>query len=175
MGQFKLVSVKKGFAMPTQKTLSQARYILETGRRMHDFVTRIHQDHLNANRKRRYQNLSVAQLQTIMKVRENGPVSITRLAELMAVSAPSTSVMVERLVAKGLLTRKPCAKDRRKVNIGIKPDVLADIESIEQQVYAAFVELVQKIGPETARTWCEILERVRTEIDCNREQGNQHG
>lgn len=150
--------------MSSAEMLSQAGYILDTGRMIHDFVTRIHQNHLSSTRRQRYLDLSVAQLQTIMKVRKNGPVSVTQLAGLMAVSAPSASVMVNRLVDKGLLTRKQSSQDRRKVVIGVEPSVTADIEKIEKQVYAVFVDLVQKLGPETTATWCSILEQVRKVI-----------
>ena len=39
---------------------------------------------------------------------------------------------------------------------------LQEIEGVEATILRSFVELVGKIGPETARKWCEVLERVNS-------------
>ena len=41
---------------------------------------------------------------------------------------------------------------------------MEDIESVEETILRSFAELVEKIGPQTARKWCEVLERVKSVI-----------
>ncbi len=43
--------------------------------------------------------------------------------------------------------------------LGIQ-EAAAQAERMEEAVLAAFLDLVEKVGPETAEKWCEVLERV---------------
>ena len=52
-------------------------------------------------------DLSMAQMNLILAVRARGEVTLTELAEILAVSPPSVSVMVDRLVERGFLQRDP--------------------------------------------------------------------
>jgi DNA-binding MarR family transcriptional regulator len=69
--------------------------------------------------------------------------------------------MVDRLVEKGLLSREPSREDRRKVLVSVSPEALQKIDTIEESILQSFVDLVEKIGPKTARMWCQVLKRVR--------------
>ncbi len=107
-------------------------------------------------------DLSVPQFHAIMMVRTLGQASMTDLSDRLGVSPPSASAMVDRLVEKGILTREHSDEDRRKVVVSISPEAMKAIEGVEETILRSFVELVEKIGPETARKWCEVLERVNS-------------
>ncbi len=98
-------------------------------------------------------------------VKTRGQVSITELAELLNVSAPSASTMVERLVERGVLVRKPDPADRRKVIVTVSPDMVAIAEQIEKEIFGAFVDLVNKVGPDVADDWCQVLDRITEVLD----------
>ena len=68
--------------------------------------------------------------------------------------------MVDRLEDKGLLHRERSMEDRRKVVVRLSEEAAAQAERMEGAVLAAFLDLVEKVGPETAEKWCEVLERV---------------
>ena len=68
----------------------------------------------------------------------------------MGVSPPSSSAMVNRLVEKGILMREHSRIDRRKVMVQIAPSVKTDIQTIEEAILLRFVDLVEKLGHETA-------------------------
>jgi DNA-binding MarR family transcriptional regulator len=72
--------------------------------------------------------------------------------------------MVDRLVEKGILTREHSVEDRRKVVVRVSPEAMEDIESVEETILRSFAELVEKIGPEITRKWCQVLERVKSVI-----------
>ena len=107
-----------------------------------------------------HSDLSSAQLSLIFAVRGKGEVALSELAEILTVSPPSVSVMVARLVEKGLLIRERATSDRRKVVIQVSPDAEHYIAEMEEGMIATFVELLEEIGPETAGKWHEVLERV---------------
>jgi DNA-binding MarR family transcriptional regulator len=75
--------------------------------------------------------------------------------------------MLDRLVEKGILTRKYSMEDRRKMAIRVSPEDREDIKGFEETILHSLVELIEKIGPETAWKWCEILERVKSVLQNN--------
>ena len=42
-----------------------------------------------------------------------------------------------------------------------------DIEAAEESVLRTMVDLVEKIGPETTRKWCEVLQQIKRVLDKN--------
>jgi len=63
------------------------------------------------------------------------------------------------------LIRRSSEKDRRRVVIEVSPGAAEDVRRCEAAILNAFVDLVERIGPETAATWSEVLERVKTVLD----------
>jgi len=102
----------------------------------------------------------MAQVQTVMTVRASDEMTISHLAAKLHVSPPSASNMVDRLVDKGVLLRERSKQDRRKVVVRLSEEAAVHAEGMERAVLAAFLDLVEKVGPETAEKWCEVLERV---------------
>jgi DNA-binding MarR family transcriptional regulator len=73
--------------------------------------------------------------------------------------------MVERLVGKGILSREHSTEDRRKVLVTISPHAIKRAEAIEASLLQFFVELVDKIGPETSQMWCDVLARIKSVLN----------
>ena len=141
---------------------SLAKYIFDTGRLIQENVLRIQACCLaEEGRKVGFDELSMAQLHVVKTARREGEATITRLAELLGVSAPSASVMVDRLVEKGILSRERSKEDRRKVVVRVSPDAARDLERVEKAILEKFEDIVSKIGADTARQWCEALEKVK--------------
>lgn len=150
--------------MESNDAIDHARYIFTTGKMIHDRIFLIRAAHLSANKNRRFDDLSVAQLHMLMIVRMCDQVSVKELSALLGVSPPAASMMVDKLVEKKLLNREPSTEDRRKVVITVSPEVRSDFEQLEEVVFKSFVDLVKNIGLETAIKWCEVLEKVKTVI-----------
>jgi len=149
--------------MQGNKSLEQARIIFSRGKMIHDRVNRIISEHLiTCERCKKLRDLSVTQLHTIMKIKHNRQLTMTKLAALMGVSPPSASAMVDRLVERGLLVREHSKEDRRKVVVKISPDAIENSQEVENTLQSFFVSLVEKIGPETAQQWCDVLAKVES-------------
>lgn len=136
----------------------QAQYIFSIGKmlRQHVFssLMRVEQ------RQCPHGELSLAQLNMVLTVQGRKEVTLSELADLLNVSAPSVSVMVDRLVERGLLVRERATSDRRKVVIRVSPDAGQMIGDLEEQMVKSFVEIVESVGPETAKKWFEVLQQV---------------
>jgi DNA-binding MarR family transcriptional regulator len=154
--------------MTDQDVLNSARYIFTTGRMIHDRIMRISTGACMSTAKNdRFGELSAPQMNMLMMIRVREAVSVTELAALLNVSPPSVSTMVDRLVERGLLTRTPCDKDRRKVEIRVTPGALKDIAQVEEMILGSFVELVDAVGPETTQKWCEVLQHIKGVLEKN--------
>ncbi len=146
--------------MADQQTVEQARYIFSVGKMIRDHMCNSMTQLKIKERTNECCDLSMAQMNLLMAVRNHEELTLGELAEVLKVSPPSVSVMVERLVERNMLTRNRSAQDRRKVIIALSPEAEQLIEKMEEQMLTAFIALVEELGPETARKWSEVLQRV---------------
>ncbi len=152
--------------MPNQDLIEQARYIFRTGKLIRDRIFRIHTRLLAQDASRgKYRELSMPQVHAIMVARDRGQATITEIAGVLGVSLPSASAMVDRLVDKGILMRRHDRRDRRRVLVSVAPQAVREIEKINDTILQSFVDLVEKIGPETTAQWCEVLRRVNQVLE----------
>jgi len=152
--------------MTSTKNIDLAWQIFTNGRKIHEWVFQLENRYMvKTDVSNAFGELSFAQMRALRFVRTKGQLSITELAELLNVSAPSASTMVDRLVEKGVLVREPDPADRRKVIVTISQGMVAITEQIEKEIFSNFVELVEKLGPEFADDWCRVVGRVADVLD----------
>ncbi|NNG00858.1 MAG: MarR family transcriptional regulator [Desulfobacteraceae bacterium] len=148
--------------MKKNLTLDQARFISSAGKLLHDFLFEVQADHVQICCKDSpFGETTMSQLHVINTVRAHGQLSMTELAGMLGITPPSATVMVDRLVEKGVFTRQHCTSDRRKVMVYVSPAAEIYIQKLEGAVVSGCKTLVEKIGPATARQWCEVLEKVK--------------
>lgn len=144
----------------------QARYIFTTGKLIRDRVLQIQNAHLAARGEDcAFADLSLKQIQVVLMVGKQESVSIKELAALLSVSPPSASTMVDRLVERGILVREPSPEDRRRVVIRVSPKAREEMDKMEEVLLQTFVDVVNRIGPETAGKWCEVLAVVKSVLE----------
>lgn len=145
---------------------AQARRIVELGKLLHDYVHKNFIQHVVGSRgRKKLVSLTLPQLDAVRAAGRSEEMTITELSRMLGVSAPSASAMVDRLVERGILIRERSRQDRRKVVVRVSEDVAEDIEQIEQTILGEFVDIIEKIGPASARKWCEALEQVKRILD----------
>jgi len=154
--------------MSSDKTLKQARFIASAGRKLKDHIFSIQSGLHHGRASCQGEELSMAQVQVLMTLRSCGETTISHLAEKLTVSPPSASCMVDRLVDKGFLLRERSTQDRRKVVVRLSEQATVKVDRMEGAVLSAFLDLVEKVGPETAKKWCEVLERVELVLSKNK-------
>ena len=158
--------------MKDDATLALARYICDTGKIVHDRINKIQSQKFAAIDNDAVTELSMSQLNAIKILWQSGELTMNELAEQLAVSPPSASAMVDRLVEKGVINREHSTKDRRKVVVRISPEAEKIAEEIKSNILQFFVGLVDKIGEETAQQWCDVLTRVKSALSEEPEAGN---
>jgi DNA-binding MarR family transcriptional regulator len=66
--------------------------------------------------------ISGAQLFVLQQLAEEGPCSINALAERTFTHQSSVSVVVRRLIERGLVSRRPSPEDGRRVEVSLTPE-----------------------------------------------------
>lgn len=105
-------------------------------------------------------DLSMLQMHTLLYVREHGPASMKELADMQKMQPATTTALVDRLVAKGLLTRQPDAHDRRVTRVGLTPtglELLGDIYTQKQEQTAMLLEV---LAPEEQEHLVELMKKI---------------
>ena len=104
--------------------------------------------------------LTPPQMEMIIAIHAHRRMTVKQLAQALFVKAPSVSNRVDRLVEMGILTREENPADRREVLIRISPGHTQCIEEVERRRFQAAMKLIDKIGPEHARMWRAVLQRI---------------
>jgi len=155
-------SDQEGSAMTDAHTLSQARYIFTTGKMIRDRIERIVNDYLSELGKTdAYLGLSYPQLHALLMVRMRGSLAMSELADALGISPSSASAMVDKLVERNFLAREHSTNDRRKVIVTVSGEAKKTIAGIEEKLMQLFIDLVEKLGPDTTQKWCDVLKEVK--------------
>jgi DNA-binding MarR family transcriptional regulator len=93
-----------------------------------------------------------------MWLQERGRTTVSELAHILGVSAPSASAFVDRMEESGLVTRERDREDRRVVHVRIEPrgrDLLEEIMGMHRE------ELQQLLAQMTDEELCCFVTAIR--------------
>lgn len=86
----------------------------------------------------------------IVEIGRKSDISVKELAEIVRIDKSGVSRLVEDLVKKEYVQRKPAAADRRFVTLNLLPKGQERFEKIERDMYYKFKEILEQI-PENKR------------------------
>ncbi|MCP4022024.1 MAG: MarR family transcriptional regulator [Desulfobacteraceae bacterium] len=142
-------------------TLEQAKFIFSSIKYLRDkMFAKHHGQSMTKEERLILKDMSISQFHTIMAIRRKGKVSLKELSQMLQISPPSASSMVNRLVEKGVVKRHQSSKDRRKIEISLTQKALLRHERVEKAMFASFVDLIEKLGPDTTEKWCQVIEEI---------------
>ncbi|GAA3177108.1 MarR family transcriptional regulator [Blastococcus jejuensis] len=94
--------------------------------------------------------ISVVQLRALTVLRALGTATLGELAQGMAVTLSTTSRLVDRLVAAGLVVREPAPGNRRALALRVAPDGQQALDRYDGDRLEALRETLDRL-PEAAR------------------------
>jgi len=116
-------------------------------------------------RQHRGLDLSVPQFRTLVFLHRNPGVSLSALAEFLALSLPATSRLVDGLVRKTLITRQIPSGNRRVVALSISASGQSAVSSARRATVERLAEVVAGLdNEERAAVQC-ALRALRREFD----------
>src|SRR5437764_2261779 len=106
--------------------------------------------------------ISLAQLFVLQQVAERPAESLNDLAERTATHQSSVSVVVRRLVDRGLVTRRASAVDKRRVQIAVTPAGEALLKDAPRTIQTRLVGAMEKLSAGERRELADLLEKWLT-------------
>lgn len=138
------------FGSPTQKALLNVQYTANWFRDLQRGVFKdlpIEPQHFNVLR--------------ILKGRHPHPVCPGDIKAVMLDKAPDVTRLVDKLVTLGWVEREVGAGDRRRVDIGLTPKGLQQVEHISDQVKTQAKGLNRRLTEEEAEQLSALLDKLR--------------
>jgi DNA-binding MarR family transcriptional regulator len=103
--------------------------------------------------------ISLAQLFVLQQLAERSADSLNELAERTATHQSSVSVVVRRLVERGLVSRTPSTTDKRRIEIEVTDSGRALLADAPVTVSMQLVDSLQRMNHDDRDTLADLLER----------------
>ncbi|WP_139322859.1 MarR family winged helix-turn-helix transcriptional regulator [Deinococcus marmoris] len=109
------------------------------------------------------EDVSFTQMTALYKVRAFAPISVTALAEMLGVSLPATSQLIQELVRRALMERRENPQDRREKLLALSEKGQQFLSVKEKSMIGAYSELFQHVRPETLDNASDAINALLTE------------
>ena len=103
--------------------------------------------------------ISLAQLFVLQQLTERPAESLNELAERTATHQSSVSVVVRRLVERGLVSRTSSSTDRRRIEIAVTPAGSALLEDAPTTIQTQLMTALRRLSRDEQNTLAGLLER----------------
>lgn len=98
------------------------------------------------------EEVTLTQYRSLVVLASHGPLGIAALADAVAVTPPTASRLVERLVRKGLVRRRTDRHDRRGVRIGLSESGRQLVDLVTERRRREVAELLPSIPEEVQQS-----------------------
>ena len=95
------------------------------------------------------EEVTLTQYRSLVVLASRGPQGVAALADAVSVTPPTASRMCERLVKKGLVTRRTDRRDRRQVRIALSPGGRRLVDTVTARRRHEIEQLVATIPTES--------------------------
>ncbi len=148
--------------MKTADWQAKAQFIIETDVLLSAVIVRIIDRYSAKSRQKDpLAGLPRGQLNAAITIRRIEPCCLSDLSRALHVSQTSASLMVDRLVERGLVLRTPDTKDRRRVTIRLEPRVKKYVEAVSDELTQWVRKTTRKAGPGVLNEWHAVLAKLR--------------
>jgi MarR family transcriptional regulator, organic hydroperoxide resistance regulator len=109
--------------------------------------------------------LSLVHLNLLMLLRFDGPLTMSRLAELLDVSVASATGIVDRMEKKGVVERRRSDEDRRVVEVNVTAKGEQVFSAMQAERQSNMLKMISKIGDDDLKALLQGLRAVREARD----------
>lgn len=147
------------------KIKSVEAFLLE-GRRINKAIQRHFLNVIRESPDDDIKKLTLTQSLILLLIFRVGKATLHELANQMDITAPSASVLVDRLYGMGLIKRETGLSDRRKITIHIHPEYMKAIARLDTDMAKKLSVIASKRGgKEFLRAHEALLESLRAGFD----------
>lgn len=106
--------------------------------------------------------LSLSHFEVIIFLAHAGEATMKEVAEMLHITPPSASVLIDTLVEKKLVKRAPSEKDRRTIHIKLSTEAQKLMISIHKKKVSIFKKMLSKLNSEDQENLTRILNKLVT-------------
>lgn len=143
----------------------QARALLDVV----PLVMRVIRHHMRRHRS----GLTVPQFRSLCFVSTAAGTSLSAVADFIGLSLPAMSRLVDGLVEKGLMERRPSDDDRRVIRLTVTPSGEEALRGAREMAQAALAEALASLDEEKRAAIHQAMELLREVFGNEPGQGNQ--
>ncbi|MCK5214022.1 MAG: winged helix-turn-helix transcriptional regulator [Candidatus Omnitrophica bacterium] len=110
-------------------------------------------------------DLTPAQLFTLLAIAENGKCCFSELSQMMFVSAPTTTGIVDRLQRGGYVKRVPSKEDRRVINICLTLKGVKVAKFVQDSVVKHWEIILDKLSLADCEHYLKIIKKIKAHVD----------
>lgn len=90
----------------------------------------------------------------------NGKCTASQIADLLHISKPAVTLKINELIRKGLVTKEPDPKDRRKNCLFVNEDAIPKYKVYRMQDNEAIKRITEKYTSEDVSKFCDMLDMI---------------
>jgi DNA-binding MarR family transcriptional regulator len=110
-------------------------------------------------------NVSAAQLNCLLALHENGPLSPSQIAKYILVNSSTVTGIIDRLESKGLVTRSRVSSDRRIITVELTKDGKVLSENAPPPVQTKIVDGLNKLSEKQIEQIAKTLTKLTNMLD----------
>jgi MarR family transcriptional regulator for hemolysin len=134
----------------------------KAARELLEVIPVIMKDIRSEMRSRRPHDLTVPQFRTLAFVDRNEGASLSAVANHMGLTLPSTSRLVDGLIARGMLTREDNPADRRRLKLGVTNHGLTILETSRRGTLTYLANKIASLSAEDREVIAKAMKAMRS-------------
>lgn len=106
-------------------------------------------------------DLSVPQFRALLYLQRHPGASLSAVSDHLGLTPPSTSKLVDGLVARGLLERRSSTTDRRRLMLAVTPSGASLLELARESTQAHLAEALARLDGDRRAAVLEAMQSLR--------------
>lgn len=104
--------------------------------------------------------LPLSQIETLRFIDEQQSAVMKQVADFLAITPPSATVLINRLVKLGYVHRLPDKRDRRTIHLTLTKQGSKALRQATERRYKVYKKLLGKLNPHQQKQLLTILEKM---------------
>ena len=97
----------------------------------------------------------------ILRGAKGEPLSVNQILERMITKSSNVTRIIDKLEAKGLVSRELCPEDRRRMEVLISPQGLELLKKLDKKVEALHKPMVDNLTQQEAEQLVELIQKLK--------------
>jgi DNA-binding MarR family transcriptional regulator len=110
------------------------------------------------------ESVTLQQVLLLRRLQQSGECAPSELADLMRMSPPAVSQMIDRLFALGHVSRTEAPDDRRRKRIAVTPKAVALLERIRKARASEYAAGIARLSPKLRAELTKLLRQALREL-----------